>query len=300
MVFNCGFNNPTLITYNGKLKFECIESMSEVRKYISDMFKNNPSQKKINTPALVVKYRGRKRTEYCAQDFFDKFPDFSMDFVLQKYVPPKGLKAIKYRVVLKNFSKVYIYSNKIRIDAKTETFSKKIKQSQDFSVKNLEKTLTYHKQILKSIKNNQTIQQFSELTSINYEKLMIYNLFRKDKKIVDKKHSISLKGIRPSTRFFTHEDIEKTSLFEGKNQSFSGIISATEYLRDKIDSCILENQKIIELAVDFLQDCNGNWILLKIKYGKTTKKKIDCASTHEKPYRKKLILRSDTRKTSIS
>ena len=43
-------------------------------------------------------------------------------------------------------------------------------------------------------------------------------------KLYKEKVSSNTNNFSNSTRFFTHENIEKTTLFEGKNQSFARII----------------------------------------------------------------------------
>lgn len=97
------------------------------------------------------------------------------------------------------------------------------------------------------------------------------NIFDKN----DEKKSYNIhqtKTIKASARFLTHSDKDTTEFFEGKNQSFAKIIQTTEYLKDKINNYYLDGTRITELAVDYLQDANGVWYMLKIKYGKCESK----------------------------
>ena len=273
VILNCGFAFSIYISSENKLKFLIKEEISEIKECIVNIFNKNNSNKNSGCPIIILKFRGRNRKLiYSSKEFLESFPDLSTDCIIQKYIPPKGLKAIKYRAVVSDFDKIYIYSNKTRIDTKKDVFKKKNSINLRESYQNIEKTLANHKEIASRIRTSHNWKQFSGIKGSSSEKLSIFSIFREKNFDEENKTQKILEDFKPSTRFLTHEDIEKTDLYEGKNKSFENIIYLTKYLKNKIDNYALDDFKLTELAVDYLQDNSGKWYLLKIKYGKTVKK----------------------------
>ncbi|OMJ85690.1 hypothetical protein SteCoe_12963 [Stentor coeruleus] len=274
MIFNCGFDNPIQVLSSPKLKFKPIQDLGLIKKIICSIGKDIQLDIKSSIPLFVLKFRGTKRLEYSLHELLENFPDTSIDCVIQRYIKPKGLKAIKYRVVINSFKKVIIFSNKIRIDAKNDDFQQREQYKQARKPLNLDRTLAMHKEIAREIKGNDEWKNLKHKRSISEEKVSVFNIFYKNpqKKCYESRQETNIKA---STRFLTHSDENKTNLFEGKIQSFAEIIQITEYLKDKIDNYYLDNARLIELAVDFLQDANGGWNMLKIKYGKIERKSQD-------------------------
>ncbi|OMJ65103.1 hypothetical protein SteCoe_39294 [Stentor coeruleus] len=190
------------------------------------------------------------------------------------------------------FNNVIIFSNKIRIDAKNDDFQQRDQSKSLQKLSNLEKTVAMHKDISKEIKNTREWKSYSKIKNVPDEKVMVFNYFHRGSE-GNQKISRKKINIKASTRFLTHADAEKTSLYEGKNQSFAEIIQITEYLKEKIDNYYLDGARLIELAVDYLQDSNGMWYLLKIKYGKVEKKNREIRRPRmiDNIRKKKLILR---------
>ena len=152
IVMNCGFNTPTLINYDKKIHYKHFADITDLRQHIFSSFNENF---KSGLPLVIIKFRTGKKIYFSIKDLFETFPDISKDFVIQKYIPPKGLKAIKYRVIINNLKKVYIYSNKVRIDAKHEQFQKKPKIQKNSSFSNFDQCFANHKEIANGIKTNQ-------------------------------------------------------------------------------------------------------------------------------------------------
>lgn len=293
MIFNCGFENPVQILSSPKLKFKPIQDLGLIKKIICSIGKDILLESKSSIPIFVLKFRGSKRLEYSLNDLLENFPSPSIDCMIQKYIKPKGLKAIKYRVVINTFKKVIIFSNKIRIDAKNDDFQQREHYKQDRKPINLDRTLAMHKEIAREIKGNDEWKNLKHKRSISEEKVSVFNIFynNPEKRCFRSRQEANIKA---STRFLTHSDENKTNLFEGKVQSFAEIIQITEYLKEKIDNYYLDNSRLVELAVDFLQDANGGWNMLKIKYGKIERKSQDVRKigSFMKIKKKKLILKT--------
>ncbi|OMJ92420.1 hypothetical protein SteCoe_4871 [Stentor coeruleus] len=283
-----------------KIMFKSIQNIELVDKILSLIANNMPIISKSSIPLFVVKFSQYKRFYYSMSDLLKDIPNFSSDYVVQRYIAPKGLKAIKYRVVLNKFQKVIIFSNKNRIDAKIDDFIIKNPVMQAKKIQDIERTVVMHRGIMKAIKNNNESKSFYDIHSISQEKLPFFNIFHKTN---EKKPSsiASIKTIKASERFLTHSDEDVTEFFEGKNQSFAKIIQMTEYLKDKIDNYYLDGTRIIELAVDYLQDANGVWYMLKIKYGKVESKFKDIKKTTgiSKIKKKKNLLKAISSLTKI-
>ncbi|OMJ78404.1 hypothetical protein SteCoe_21777 [Stentor coeruleus] len=274
IIFNCGLENQAQVISFPKLKFKEIQDISIIKKAICSIVKDQALDNKSGIPLFILKYRSTKRFEYSLRDLLENFPDTGTDCIIQKFIRPKGLKAIKYRVVLDKFQKVIIFSNKNRIDAKNDNFNQRERAKSVDKFVNLEKTVVMHKQISREIKSKNEWKSLSKINSMPNGNFAAYNFFHR-KSYCEPLNDRKNLNINASTRFLTHADEEKTHLFEGKNQSFSEIIKITEYLKDKIDNYYLDDKRIVELAADFLQDCNGVWYLLKIKYGKVQMKNRD-------------------------
>lgn len=274
IIFNCGLENQIQVLSFPKLKFKEVQDISTIKKALCSIAKEPILNAKNSIPLFILKYRSTKRFEYSLQDLLENFPDTGTDCIIQKYIRPKGLKAIKYRVVLDKFQKVIIFSNKNRIDAKNDDFNQRERAKSVEKSQNLEKTVVMHKQISREIKITNEWKTLSKVNSVPNGNFAVCNFFHR-KSHCDPLNDRKSLNINASTRFLTHADEEKTHLFEGKNQSFSEIIKITNYLKDKIDNYYLDDKRIVEFAADFLQDCNGVWYLLKIKYGKVQMKNRD-------------------------
>lgn len=77
------------------------------------MANNISINSRSSIPLFVVKFRECKRMYYSLRDLLEDLPNPLIDCLVQKYIAPKGLKAIKYRFILDKFKKVIIFSNKI-------------------------------------------------------------------------------------------------------------------------------------------------------------------------------------------
>lgn len=287
IMLNFGFEMLTLISSRNKLTFSSIENLpNTVNKLIESSIRT-----KSGLPIAIFKYPGRlRRFMYDKNELLSQFPDSDISCIVQQFIHPKGLKAIKYRVILNEFAKVLIYSNKSRIDGEEECHKKRKHIPRPMSSSALQSTLVNHHELSKVVQSDINWRRYSNKTEVSVEKASIFNMFCKPPSSSEK-HLKPLKNIKASTRLLTHEEIEITALYEGKNQSFSTIISMTEYLRAKIDYYILENTRLTELAVDYIQDAAGRWFLLKIKYGKTLNKRSP-PKPFQKVQKKKVILKS--------
>ena len=292
MILNCGFENSTLIKSGYRLAFLPKDSREEVLRSMAEFARQYPFRNQ-SIPMFIIKYRKLKRLEFNVKDLIDQFPDLDSECIIQEFIPPRGLKAIKYRVIVNDFRKVIIYSNKHRIDGKDDDYGRREVRGRAMSAYNIEKTLVNHKDVLKYINSNSSCGKLAGNSIGTKAKTLVYNLFRNQLKTDNNnKHKVTSE-FNALTRLLTHEDIEKTSLFDGKNQSFASIISMTEYLRQKIDYYFLDDAKLTELAVDYIQDPSGIWYLLKIKYGKTQKKAklvIPMSTSLKKLKKKKRIM----------
>lgn len=95
--------------------------MELVGKVLCLMANNISINSRSSIPLFVVKFIECKMMYYSLRDLLEDLSNPSIDCLVQKYIAPKGLKAIKYRVILDKFKKVIIFSNKIRIDGKTDS-----------------------------------------------------------------------------------------------------------------------------------------------------------------------------------
>lgn len=292
IIFNCGLEGVVQVLSFPKLIFRPIHDLSAIKKSICSMAKDFPLDIKSDVPLFILKFKVTKRLEYNLRDFLESLPDTQTNCVIQKYIRPKGLKAIKHRVVLDSYKKVIIFSNKIRIDAKNDDFQQRDQSKSLQKLSGLEKSVAMHKEISKEIKNTKEWKSYSKIRNIPDEKVLVFNYFHRGSE-GNQKFSRKKVNIKASTRFLTHADEEKTSLYEGKNQSFAEIIQITEYLKEKIDNYYLDGTRLIELAVDYLQDSNGMWHLLKIKYGKVERKNREIRRPRmvDNVRKKKIILR---------
>lgn len=275
VVINCGFDKIMLVDSEPQLKFKSANEIDQVNKFFASFY---PSQiERSKTPLFIFKYRSSKRLEFSINELLTNLREFKSDSVIQKFILPRGLRVIKYRVVLNEHTKVLIISNKVRIDSKEDLKVSKILEKPKADKKVLE-TVVLHHDISTAMASNLNWNTITRIRSEGLKKMEYFKVLENTK---EKEALNSNSVFSESERFLLNRCPDKNELFVGKNQSFSEIIKITEYLWSKIDFYYLDNSRLTELACDFMQDKCGNWYFIKVKYGKIEAK--------EKIQRKKVI-----------
>ena len=118
VVINCGFDKIMLIESEPQLKFKFANEIDQITKFFTSPSSTHPERSK--TPLFIFKYRSSKRLEFSIDELVANLREFKSDLTIQKFIMPRGLRVIKYRVVLNEHTKVLIISNKVRIDSKAD------------------------------------------------------------------------------------------------------------------------------------------------------------------------------------
>jgi hypothetical protein len=290
IIINCGFQKIMLVDSEKVLKIQEAFEITDAIKFLKKLHPNVPDTQPFTYPLAVMKYREDKILEFSINSLGTFLLNLKPDLIIQKFIMPKGLRIAKYRVILNEFKKVLIFSNKNRFDCKIDTrasFGPKDKElTQDMI-----RTVIFHKDVKKAMKTGTDWKEITSLKEeVDNEKIKFVKIFQ-NKTVNTHSTNTEINNCSPSIRFLTSNQPGLTSLFEGKNQSFSEIIQMTEYLWGKIDYYYLDNSKLTELACDFLQDKEGNWYFLKIKYGKTEFKEIYKTISKSRSKKTRLIVK---------
>lgn len=271
IVINCGFEKIMLIDSDKNLKIQEAFEITNAINYVKRFYPHIPDTQAFDYPLVICKYRENKLLEFSMNSLVCNFPSLKSDLIIQKFIMPKGLRITKYRVIINEFKKVLIFSNKNRTDGRLDTKANFGNKNQNLS-KELIRTVILHKDVKNAIKSGSDYKDVINNKEFDEEKMKFINIFHKTD--YTSEPTIIQSNCSPSIRFLTSNHQNLTSLFEGKNQSYAEIIQMTEHLWAKIDYYYLDNSKLSELACDFLQDKDGNWFFLKIKYGKTELKEV--------------------------
>lgn len=277
IVINCNFDVPILIKNKGNsLKFKSYKHGMKVLKRSSPtIFKNSEVDlNKVSCPKVIMKYPcKRKRLVNKLNDIPDCWPDTSQDVVIQRFIRPKGLRATKYRVILKeNCSpKVYILTNRDRFDSRNDPVPhhKKISSTKICNDKQIldeiQRTVIDHRQILKILHSGfnpllktQSSKKLGDLCQITPGKMKVFDLFKADHGISNKRKISEYKSITLTSRYTTKNEQDRCDVYEGKLQSYTKVIEISNYIQDKINKFALKNSILTEIVLDYLQDHNGN------------------------------------------
>jgi hypothetical protein len=271
-IFSSNFESPVFVTSKPKLFFENFsEGTLEIKSKISELLMDSYSfYNRKSLPAGIIKYSNtRKRLLKVPEGIYENFPDLSNELVIQSFIPPKGLRATKYRVIIsKSQTKVYIINNNIRFDEKNDL---NVTAAQPLDQSDIINSALYYSKISSYI-NKITSENFPDISKMPQEKKEIFEIFKNDPTLPKKKTSAAYEfKAKDNEKYLTVTDLGKSQFYEGKLSGYTEIIEMTEYLREKINSFILTDKEITELALDYLQDTHGKWILLKLVYGLTSK-----------------------------
>ncbi|CAG9324950.1 unnamed protein product [Blepharisma stoltei] len=289
IISNCNFDFPMLIKNNGTLleikPFK--HGLKGLKNLALEMMSpNDDDNNKFSCPKVIIKFPGKiKRLINKLKELPESWPETNQDAVIQRFIRPKGLRATKYRVVLKENSspKVYIFTNRDRFDSRNDPipYHKKANSTSFYNesqiLHEIKRTVIDHKQILKLLHSNEinpflrskSTVKMLDLTHTPPEKMKVFELFNNDYGTAQKKKATKFKSITMTARFTTANELEKCDVYEGKPQSYMKIIEIATHLQDKINKLVLKDYVLTELVLDFLQDHKGNWYFLRIEYGKT-------------------------------
>ncbi|CAG9311785.1 unnamed protein product [Blepharisma stoltei] len=287
MVFNCNFDLPMLIKNNGNTLdiTPYKRGLKGLKKSTVSMMKPHDIEpNKVSCPKVIIKFPGKiKRLVNKLKELPESWPETNQDAVIQRFIRPKGLRATKYRVVLKeNFNpKVYIFTNRDRFDSQNDPIPHHIAANSQFNdteiLHEIKRTVIDHKQILKLLHSSvynpylrsQSAAKFLDLSQASPEKMKVFELFNNDYGAAHKKKIQKFKSITMTARYTTKTEQNKCDIYEGKTQSYVKIIEMALYIQDKINKFVLKDRALCEFVLDFLQDYKGNWYFLRIEYGKT-------------------------------
>lgn len=270
-VLNCDFEGAFMVKHREKLSFtQCNEGLTGVRHKILETLKENYLKPPV--PSGIIKYmNGRKKLLNNPEEIFENLSDLSQNLIVQQYITPKGFRITKHRVILSDRQvKIYIIANNFRYDFQSNSKLpiKNSKIEEESSVRN---SVINYKKCMKFV-NNLSLKKLPCLDTMSAEKQEIFEVFKIDptlpKKKVKKVEELELGEVE---KFVLKIDLQKSQFYEGSAGGFVEIVKMCEYLKEKIDIFVLGDEVLTELAVDFLQDSNGKWVLLNIVHGLTKK-----------------------------
>ncbi|CAG9313259.1 unnamed protein product [Blepharisma stoltei] len=285
IIFNSGFDCPTVISNRqGFLEFMPYRNgMNNLRNEASCLFFQKNSENTCDTPGSIIKYSNHmKLIQSTQEELIENWPDIYKDTLIQRFIKPKGLRASRVRVILKENSspRIYVFTNIARTDNREDpslrTKKKEIQSiEQDIKIfEEVQKTIYHHNEIKKFI-NSQSLEDILRprtcskqihFSPISPGKIKAFNLFRDNFRI---KRKPSFANNSLLERFITRDDMNHCHIYEGKIQSYEKPLEIALYLYDKINKYFFKNLVLSELSVDFIQRNDGVYFLQKIASGKT-------------------------------
>ena len=281
-VLNCGFTqNPQHITTDGSggLSFTSIEGARNLKELALSSLQEQTTPSGVQMPVAVLKFhKGKKLAKWIlmsTKDLNNQWPEFDTDSVIQQYIVPKGLQASKTRVFLKKDAvSVFKWTSNVRMDSKSDYRPQKQQPvvSSLSSTQTLEFTVLNHRRILNAIR----AQSFESVATASLDKsqlLMndeearrIFDLFKHSPTTQKRKSPQSQVESTLTARYTTHNDPKRSEVHRCNPASYDLIVGQTRTLKHAVEKIWLKYRaKIEEIAVDFVQDGNGEWYFLGIK-----------------------------------
>lgn len=280
-LLNCGFKkNPQHIytEASGRLVFSPVEGARNLKELALASLQEQANQAGVQMPVAVLKFnKGKKLVKWILmnlKDLSNQWPEFDTDSVIQQYIVPKGLQASKTRVFLKNNAvSVFKWTSNIRMDSKSDFRPQKqrLQTKSLSSTQTLEFTVLNHRRILKAIEAQSfesvtTTLDKSQLLMNDSEARHIFELFKHSPTEQKRTEAQSQVDSSLTSRYTTHNDPKRSEVHKCNPGSYELIVEQTRALKGVVEKGWLRYRtRIEEMAVDFVQDTQGEWYFLGIK-----------------------------------